>query len=218
MALAFSPLVSYQAEAKINLLKRVLPGCAVLHGWRTWIEPGKQGMNWRHSLNSWLSSCCCKWPGRGQGSHPYPHPHCAVTRQGELHGKHLVDFWNHKQFRPMWLEDLLGNHTTLSPLFLPSWDSLMTLLRQARTPASQLLETTSPSIVQLIDHLLLADMSRTIASSLIISRSFQTKPFFQKVNLTTGLRDEVIKMDDVITVDDVITSGSLKCSLSERVL
>ena len=130
----------------------------------------------------------------------------------------LGDFWNHKQFRPMWLEDLLGNHTTLSPLFLPSWDSLMTLLRQARTPASQLLETTSPSIVQLIDHLLLADMSRTIASSLIISRSFQTKPFFQKVNLTTGLRDEVIKMDDVITVDDVITSGSLKCSLSERVL
>lgn len=113
---------------------------------------------------------------------------------------------------------LIGQPYYPSPSFstLP-WDCLMTLLRQARTPASQLQETTSPSIVQLIDHLL-ADMSRTIASSLIISRSFQTKPFFHKVNLTTGLRDEVIKIDDVRTIDDIITMGSWKYSLSERVL
>lgn len=31
-------------------------------------------------------------------------------------------------------------------------------------------------------------MSSAIAASLISSRSFQTEPFIQKVNLTTGLR------------------------------
>ena len=154
----------------------------------TWTE----GIHWTVGSHPAAAS------GQAEVKVPTPTPnHCAMAHQGEPHSKHLVTF----ETTNSWVNVIwrfIGQPYYPCLLFLPCHETPWWLPAQTgkNTSSSIIREHITKHIVQLTDHLLLVDMSRTVASSLIISRSFQTKPFFQKVNLTPGLRYEVITMDD----------------------
>lgn len=168
-------------------------------------SPWMKKMDWarqtRHELKAFteqLALILLLQVARQRSRFPPPPPTIAQWHTKE---SRIASTWWLLKPQTVWVNviwRLIGQPYYPCLLFLPCHETPWWLPAQTgkNTSSSIIREHITKHIVQLTDHLLLVDMSRTVASSLIISRSFQTKPFFQKVNLTPGLRYEVITMDD----------------------
>lgn len=98
-------------------------------------------LSWRHSLNSWLLSCSCRWTAEVKVPAPAP-SHCPIAHQGELHDKYLVVFGTTNS------PDQFVPKAHLAAIMCISFFVCLDMKLPPDPPLAQIGKNTSPSITK----------------------------------------------------------------------